>query len=79
VEIGMQRAAVRRGNGAADRFESEGASFHEGLRRAYRTIAAGDPARCVLIDATPDQDSVGQAIWSEVRERLLGQTAASPA
>jgi dTMP kinase len=79
VEVGMQRAALRRGGGTADRFESEDMTFHQGLRAAYRKIAAEDPKRCVLIDATADQDSVGQAIWNTVREQLAMANAASPA
>ncbi len=35
VEIGLQRAAVRRGSGAPDRFEGEDLKFHQGLREAY--------------------------------------------
>ncbi|MGC2082708.1 MAG: dTMP kinase [Bradyrhizobium sp.] len=79
VEVGMNRAAVRRGSDAADRFESEDMTFHEGLRTAYRKIAADDPNRCVLIDATADADSVGQAVWSAVHGHLAMTTAASPA
>src|ERR1700753_1077993 len=51
VEIGMQRAAARRGSGAPDRFEAEDIKFYEGLRDAYRQIAAAEPQRCVLIYA----------------------------
>jgi len=79
VEVGMRRAAARRGSDSADRFESEDMVFHEGLRAAYRKIAADDPERCVLIDATDDADSVGQAVWSAVRQHLATATAASPA
>jgi dTMP kinase len=79
VEVGMRRAAARRGSGTADRFESEDMAFHEGLRAAYRKIAADDPERCVLIDATADVDSVGQAIWTAVRGHLVTATVASPA
>jgi len=79
VEVGMQRAAARRGSGAADRFESEDMTFHQGLRAAYRRIAAEDPQRCVLIDATDDPDSVGQGIWDAVRRHLMPAKAASPA
>jgi dTMP kinase len=71
VEIGMRRAAVRRGNDAPDRFESEDMSFHRGLREAYRKIAAEEPQRCVLIDATADPDTVTEAVWSAVRARLF--------
>src|ERR1019366_7135426 len=40
VEVGMQRAAARRGTGAPDRFEAEDVKFHQKLRDAYRQIAA---------------------------------------
>jgi dTMP kinase len=80
VEVGLQRAAARRGNAAADRFEAEDVKFHQDLREAYRKIAADDPQRCVLIDATPDPDAVTATIWAELRERLRAtQSAASPA
>ncbi|MCC8941586.1 Thymidylate kinase [Bradyrhizobium ivorense] len=80
VEVGLQRASARRGNAAADRFEAEDVKFHQDLREAYRKIAAEDPQRCVLIDATPDPDAVTAKIWAELRERLRAtQSAASPA
>ncbi|MBB4367616.1 dTMP kinase [Bradyrhizobium sp. cir1] len=75
VEIGLQRAAVRRGTGAPDRFESEQLSFHHGLREAYRKIAAEEPKRCVLIDANSDPDTVADRVWTALRERLLPATA----
>src|SRR3954468_3200511 len=40
VDVGMQRAAARRGTGAPDRFEAEDLTFHQGLRDAYRQLAA---------------------------------------
>src|ERR1700740_3439462 len=40
VEVGMQRAAARRGKGTPDRFEAEDVRFHQDLREAYRQIAA---------------------------------------
>ncbi|WGD48606.1 dTMP kinase [Bradyrhizobium sp. CB1650] len=71
VEIGLQRAAARRGSGTPDRFESEDLRFHQGLRDAYRKIAAEEPARCVLIDANADVDTVAERIWTALRDRLL--------
>jgi len=80
VEIGLQRAAVRRGNAVADRFEAEDVQFHQNLREAYRQIAAEDPQRCVLIDATGDPDTVAAKIWTALRARLFAAaTAAGPA
>lgn len=71
VEIGLARAAARRGSATPDRFEGEKLAFHQGLREAYRKIAADEPARCVLIDANSDADTVAGRVWAAVRERLL--------
>ena len=77
VEVGLQRAAARRGSGVPDRFESENLQFHQGLRDAYRQIAAEDPQRCVLIDADADADTVAARVWTALREHVL--TVPSPA
>jgi len=71
VEIGLQRAAARRGGGAPDRFESENLRFHEGLRDAYRKIAAEEPVRCALIDANADPDTVATRVWAALRDRIF--------
>jgi dTMP kinase len=71
VEVGMQRAAARRGAGAPDRFEAEDVKFHEGLRDAYRQIAAAEPERCLLIDANAAPGAVAGRVWTAVRDRLL--------
>jgi dTMP kinase len=71
VEVGLKRAAARRGNGAPDRFEAEDIKFHQDLREAYRRIAAEDPERCVLIDATANPDVVAAQVWTALRDRLF--------
>lgn len=71
AEIGLARAAVRRGSGAPDRFEAEDVDFHRRLRDAYRQIAAEQPGRCLLIDADADAETVAGRIWAAVRQRLL--------
>ena len=71
VEVGMQRAAARRGKGAPDRFEAEDMQFHRDLREAYRQIAAEDPQRCVLIDANTDADEVAAQVWKALRDHLF--------
>src|SRR4030081_2790155 len=40
VEVGMKRAAARRGTAVPDRFEAEDLNFHQQLREAYWKIAA---------------------------------------
>jgi len=79
VEIGLKRAAARRGAAAADRFESEGVSFHRQLRDAYREIAKNEPERCVLIDAAEEPAKVAANIWSALRDRFFTASADSTA
>jgi dTMP kinase len=79
VEVGMQRAAARRGAGAPDRFEAEDVKFHEGLRDAYRQIAAAEPQRCVLIDANAAAGIVAGRVWTAVGDRLLSHDASKVA
>jgi dTMP kinase len=70
AEIGLERAARRRGNGAGDRFESEALDFHKKLREAYLELAAGEPQRCAVIDAAAAPDAVANAVWAVVNARL---------
>lgn len=79
VEVGLKRAAVRRGSGAPDRFESEDINFHQTLREAYRDIAASDPQRCVLIDATAEVNAVAGQIWAALRDRFFVDSAGNVA
>jgi dTMP kinase len=79
VEVGLKRAAVRRGNAAPDRFESENVQFHQRLREAYQELAAAEPARCVLIDATGDPNAVAAKVWAALRTHLSATPAASMA
>lgn len=71
VEVGMKRAAARRGKGAPDRFEAEDVKFHQDLREAYKQIAADDPQRCVLIDANTDAEAVSAQVWKALRDHLF--------
>ena len=67
-DVGVARAMDRAG--AELRFESKGAPFHARLRQAFLEIAAAEPGRCALIDATGSVEAVEQAVWSQVAERL---------
>jgi dTMP kinase len=70
VQTGLERAKLRRGNAQADRFEGEGAEFHEKLRDAYLAIAAHEPDRCLVIDASAAKEVVANTIWQAVQSRL---------
>jgi len=75
VEVGLQRTALRRGNTKPDRFEAESGEFHNKLREAFRALAADEPQRCVIIDASTAKAKVAKQIWDTVQARLDPATA----
>ena len=68
--VGLARAAQRRGRREADRFEREDASFHRALRGAFRAIAATESERFLIVDGTDDPQAINDQIWSEVIRRF---------
>lgn len=66
---GLARASER-GEGG-DRFERKGAAFHEKLRQAFLDIAAAEPERCAVIDASGGVDETAGAIRDIVAQRLM--------
>ena len=76
ASVGLARAASRAGGGP-DRFEGDPLEEHEARRQAFLSIARAEPARCVVIDATADADSVADAVWRAVEVRLPEVAAAA--
>lgn len=75
---GLKRATARRGAGdAADRFEKETLAIHRRRREAFLAIAAAEPERCVVIDASADPDTVENvvtaAVFAALEERMPAQ------
>jgi len=75
VDVALERLALRRGGAAPDRFEAENLEFHQKLREAFRALAADEPERCVIIDASVPRVQVAKDIWDTVQARLDPATA----
>jgi len=77
---GLRRADARRGDAAVDRFEREDVEVHRRRRDAFLQIAAREPGRCLVIDASEDSDTVaaiiGAAVVAALDARLAGGVAA---
>jgi len=67
---GKRRASARKG--PADRMEQEESGFYEAVRRGYLKLAADNPSRIAVIDASGDVDSVETAITTILKDRLKG-------
>ncbi|KQZ99766.1 thymidylate kinase [Mesorhizobium sp. Root157] len=64
---GLKRAAVRRSpNDVPDRFEKETVAVHQQRREAFLAIAAAEPGRCIVIDASKPPSEVEDAITAAV-------------
>ena len=64
LDLDPATAFARATSGGADRMEAEGLAFQERVRAAYLRLAAEEPARVRVIDASGEK--------GEVTERLLG-------
>jgi len=63
--------AVARREGAPDRLERESLDFHRRVRAGFLLLAAADPARYLVLDATKDPRELHAAIAGRVGE-LVG-------
>jgi dTMP kinase len=68
VELGLSRARDRADG--EDRYERMGTAFHGRLREGFLEIAAREPRRCAVIEATGSVEQVRDAVREAVRERL---------
>jgi len=66
VEVGL----ARKRSVKQDRFEREDLAFHHRVREGYLKMAAADPQRWLVVDATLPKKKVEQIIWERVK-RLL--------
>jgi dTMP kinase len=68
-EEGLGRKKARK----RDRFEKEILAFHQKVRQGYLKLAADEPQRWLVIDATQSKERIAQIIWERVSELLPQQ------
>ena len=69
LDVPEAEADIRLGS-SRDRMESEPASFHAAVIEGFRSQAAAEPDRWVVIDGTPSIEEVSAAVFAVVAERL---------
>lgn len=65
---------TRKINSRQDRFENEDTTFHEKVRQGYLKLAAEEPKRFFVIDASQNKEIIADIIWQKV-SRLLHRGA----
>ena len=68
IELGLQR--TKRRKGSDDRYEQMDITFHERLRSGFLDIAKKEPSRCVVIDASKDEEAVFKQVKDAINNRL---------
>jgi dTMP kinase len=58
-EVGLARAGAR---AALDRLEGAPLAFHQAVRDGFRALAAAEPERYLVLDATDDPDALEAAV-----------------
>jgi dTMP kinase len=75
VEIGMAR---RLGERAPDQFEQEARTFHTRVRQGFLDLAAAEPRRFLVLDATLPPDTITALVWERIEPRLHPSPGPSP-
>ena len=68
LETGLARAKA--GRERLDRMDQQSLEFHRSVRQTYLGLAAAEPQRFRVIDASPDPDAVEQAVWRVIEPAL---------
>jgi dTMP kinase len=66
---------LRRAGATPDRLESEPLAFHQRVRAQFRALAAADPARYLVVDATAEVGDVAGRVADAVLALLEGRAA----
>jgi dTMP kinase len=65
-------AGLARGGGRRDRIEDQTLEFHRAVRRGFRTLAAEQPDRFLVVDAAQPADQVAGQVRAGVLARMEG-------
>jgi dTMP kinase len=73
MDISVEAGLARKKEKKSDRFEMEELSFHRRVREGYLKLAAAEPQRWLVIDATKGKDEIAGIIWQRVGQLLPGK------
>ncbi len=70
LDMSVEEGLARKRDMKQDRFEQEALSFHQRVREGYLKLAANDPPRWLVIDATQSKRKIAEIIWQRVSQLL---------
>jgi dTMP kinase len=73
LDLPPEQGLTRKRN-LKDRFELEDLSFHRRVREGYLKMAATDPDRWLVIDASLPKNKIAKIVWEKVSLLLIQDT-----
>ena len=70
LDMSPEDGLARKKGRGKDRFEQEDLDFHQRVRQGYLKLAAEEPKRWLIIDATQSKKKISEIIWEKVRQLL---------
>ena len=70
LDIPVSEGFARKTGQEPDRFEKEAQAFHQRLRKGYLKLAAEEPQRWLVVDATLTKERIKQIIWEKTSSLL---------
>lgn len=70
LDLAPEALATRREAGSLDRLERAGAAFHEAVRQEFLALAAAEPERWAVVDASGTPDEVHAAVIAALAPQL---------
>ncbi len=69
LDVDPRQGLRRKLRATRNRLDDEPLAFYERVRAAYLALAAQEPARWLILDATQPQDAIAAQIWQAVATR----------
>ena len=73
LDISVKEGLARKGSKRRDRLERENIAFHQRVREGYLKMAADEPERWLVVDASQSKEKIKQIIWQRVSQLLSSQ------
>ena len=75
LKLPPEHGFSRKNRGDYDRFEKETTHFHQRVLDGYLKLAAQEPERWLVIDATKSKDEIAEIIWQRLLKLLARRGA----
>lgn len=72
LDIPVEEGFARKRTEKQDRFEQETLAFHQRVREGYLKMAADEPERWLVVDASQPKEEIANIIWQRVSQLLSG-------